>query len=316
MFVKKWKTLVVATLILLLLTPWSGTVSAAEVTVSSGGNIQAALDQVGNAGGGTVYLNSGTYTVSDTVFIPNNTTLKGQGTTRPIIKLAIGLNIPVIANKSLPFQQVKVEYLEVDGSVTLQEMQGKTKGNVNGIQFTDRHNNNIQNYGATIIDSIVKNAAMGILIGRTDGVDIIDTNISYCGTMDGTLGYHNIYISTSDNVRLYRVNSSHSQTGMGIKLTDYYADQNEQSFVIDQVTADNNKDRGISTYDLSNVTIRGSYFRNNGKSGMNIIRSEGSIVNNVATGNGFQENVAYDIWFNDSPNIQQSGNTYVTKAGF
>ena len=52
---------------------------AATATVNPGDSIQAALDAVAAAGGGTVYVNSGNYTLYSKCQIPDNVTLKGSG---------------------------------------------------------------------------------------------------------------------------------------------------------------------------------------------------------------------------------------------
>jgi hypothetical protein len=52
---------------------------ALDITVAPGGNIQSAIDQVNAAGGGTVNLQAGTFTVASSLLLRSNVTLKGAG---------------------------------------------------------------------------------------------------------------------------------------------------------------------------------------------------------------------------------------------
>lgn len=77
--------------------------------------------------------------------------------------LKSGLNIPVIQNKYVPYNNVNIDFIEVNGNVTTSEMQGNTKSSVTGIQFTDRHNSSITNTYGGIYNCKVHNCGMGII---------------------------------------------------------------------------------------------------------------------------------------------------------
>ena len=94
---------------------------ALDVTVNPGGNIQAALDTVGNAGGGTVFVKYATYNISATLKVPNNTRIKGVST-RPIIKMAAGANKSVFQAKSSPFNTITYDFIAVNGGLTNAQM--------------------------------------------------------------------------------------------------------------------------------------------------------------------------------------------------
>lgn len=293
---------------------FTGTAEAASATVSQGGDIQAALDKVGDAGGGTVYLKSGSYTISATLKIPNNTTLKGQGSTRPIITLKSGLNVEVIQNKSQPYNNIKVDYLEINGGLSKAEMDNNSRYNVLGVDFSDQHSG-LFSTKASVVNSYIYNCAMAIVMGRVTGCTITDTNITNCGSA-ATVGFHNIYLSIVDEVYVDNINSSNCRTGMGLKLTDYYAAQKEKSIVVKNSTFNNNYDRGMTIYDMENITVYNNTCNGNKKSGINLIRCEdGSVIYNKALNNGYVIDVAYDIWFNSCSGLTQNNNTYKTSKG-
>ena len=69
------------------------TVGAAGADVMGTDNvaIQKAVDRVAAAGGGTVLLKAGTYTLSNSVQLPSHITLRGEGPDKTILKKAAGV---------------------------------------------------------------------------------------------------------------------------------------------------------------------------------------------------------------------------------
>ena len=61
------------------------TVGASEADILGTDNlaIQKAIDRVAAAGGGTVLIKAGTYTLANSVRLVSNLTLKGEGAARP-----------------------------------------------------------------------------------------------------------------------------------------------------------------------------------------------------------------------------------------
>jgi parallel beta-helix repeat protein len=292
---------------------------AASATVSPGQSIQAALDAVGNAGGGTVYVNSGNYSISSTLLIPNGVTLKGSGATRPVITLANGKNVEVVANKSIPFSNCKADFLSVNGGLTNAQMDAGTYNGTNGIDLGDHHNT-VTNTNGTIINCYATNCSMGYMMGRLNNGRLDSCTVTNCGgaPIGSTPGLHNIYISTVDPFIARYVTSTYCRTGMGLKITDFYGDQTETSQIVEYCQLNNNYDRGTAIYDINPLIVRNNTCNNNGKSGINIFRctSGGQLTNNTATGNPYVVNVSYDIWLNSCANMTISGNTYGTKNGF
>lgn len=292
---------------------------AATATVNPGDSIQVALDAVGNAGGGTVYVNSGNYSVPTSQYVPNGVTMKGAGATRPVITLGNGKNVAVVRNKSVPSTNVKMDYLSVNGGLTNAQMDAGTYNATNGICISDFSGGSYSTNG-TIINCYTTNCSMGYIMGRVNNASLDSCTVTNCGgaPVGSTPGLHNIYISNCDPFIARYVNSSNCRTGMGLKLTDFYGDRTETSQIVEYCTLNNNYDRGTAIYDLNPLIVRNNTCNNNGKSGINIFRctSGGQLLNNTATGNLYSANVAYDIWLNGCANMTISGNTYGTKNGF
>ena len=297
----------------------SNPLHAATATVNPGQSIQAALDAVGNAGGGTVYVTSGNYTLYSKCQIPDNVTIKGSGTTRPVLIPASNWNNDIVCNKSIPFTNVKVDFISVNGGLTNAQMDAGTYNNTNGIDISDQHNT-VTNTNGTIINCYATNCSMGYVMGRTSNARLDTCTVTNCGgaPIGGTPGLHNIYISDCDPFIATHVNSTYCRTGMGLKLTDFYGNRTETSQVVEYCQLNNNFDRGTAIYDLNPLIVRNNSCNNNGKSGINIFRctSGGQLLNNTATGNLYLVNVAYDIWLNACSGMTISGNVYNTKSGF
>jgi hypothetical protein len=290
---------------------------ALDVTVNPGGNIQAALDTVGAAGGGTVFVNYATYNISASLLVPNNTRIKGV-TTRPIIKMAAAANKSVFRPKVAAFNAVTYDFIAVNGGLTDAQMDsgGSAFNSTMGI-----HHGNTGTYGSNlyVYNSTVTNCSQGVVMGEVNNAEAKWLTITNCGGMPvgSTPGLHNAYISNVNPFLAHQVNSSNCRTGMGFKMTDFNNNRTETSQRVENCVFNNNKDRGIAAYYLSPLVITGTTCNNNQKSGINLITcSNITLTNNTATGNPLVVDVSYDIWLNGCSNITQSGNTYGSKRGF
>jgi hypothetical protein len=67
----------------------------AEVIGTDDGAIQKAIDRVAAAGGGTVLIKAGTYTLQNSVRLVSHLTLKGEGPDKTILKKATGVRSPL-----------------------------------------------------------------------------------------------------------------------------------------------------------------------------------------------------------------------------
>ncbi|WP_020619827.1 right-handed parallel beta-helix repeat-containing protein [Paenibacillus daejeonensis] len=319
--------------------------AAATMTISPNQSIQQAMDQLASQGGGTLYLNPGTYTVGYGVKVCNNCTLQGvSATNRPIVKLASGKDEPVITTATVPFTNVGVRHVIVDGGLAATEQNypeyfhkgsdeynqrissgAESKAaldarieaariNVVGIDFSDRHAG-VMSSGATIENARVQNSAMGVIIGRTHQVTIKDSQVTNNGGINKY--FHGLYLSIVDHVLVEGLDASNNKTGMGLKVTDFYDTNNEASIIIRNSKFNNNYDRGMTVYHMQNLVVNNNEAKDNGKSGINLINCKnGSLTNNTALNNPLVVNVSYDIWLNTTTNFTISGNVFGSKRGF
>ena len=188
--------------------------SAATATVNPGQSIQAALDAVGNAGGGTVYVQPGNYDITASLKVPNNTRLKGV-TTRPVITMAANTDKPVILPKTVPFTAVTCDFLSLNGGLTNAQMDAGTYWGAVGIQFGGG-NNGTAGY---IYNCNMTNCTAGVVMGYvTDGL-MQGVNITNCGcTGTTTPGMHNVYISNTDPFRASYCSSTYCRSREGWQL--------------------------------------------------------------------------------------------------
>lgn len=316
---KSYLTLIPRALLLAGAALFASALHAATATVNPGDSIQVALDAVGNAGGGTVYVNSGNYSVGTKCMVPDNTTMKGSGTTRPVLTLTGSKNQQVVRNKSVPFSNVKVDFISVNAGLTNAQMDAGTYNSTNGIDLSDQFTTAINTNG-TIINCYATNCSMGYNMGRTTNARLDSCTVTNCGgaPIGSTPGLHNIYISTCDPFIGRYVTSTYCRTGMGFKLTDWDGTHTETSQVVEYCQLNNNYDRGLAVYDTNPLIVRYNTCNNNGKSGINILRSTsgGQLLNNVCTGNPYVAAVSADIKLDGCANMTISGNTYGSKIGF
>lgn len=297
----------------------AGHVRAATATVNPGQSIQAALDAVANAGGGTVYVTSGNHAVYSQCMVPNNVTIKGSGSTRPVLTLLGSKNQQVVRNKSVPCSNVKIDFISANGGLTNAQMDAGTYNNTNAICISD-FSAGVSSTNGTIINCYATNASMGYIMGRVNNARLEASTVTNCGgaPVGSTPGLHNIYISNCDPFIARYVTSTYCRTGMGLKLTDFYGDRTETSQIVEYCQLNNNFDRGTAIYDLNPLIVRNNTCKNNGKTGINIFRctSGGQLLNNTATGNPYAAGSSADIWLNGCSGMTITGNTYGTKIGF
>jgi len=303
-----------------------GSLQAATATVNPGDSIQVALDAVGNAGGGTVYVNSGNYANYSPCTIPNSTSLKGSGSTRPVLTMAGAKNQEVVRNKSVPFSSVTADFISVNAGLTNAQMDAATYNASNGINLGD-HNTASQSSNGTIINCYATNCSQGYMMGFTTTAKLDSCTVTNCGggEVGTTPGLHNIYISSCDPFLARYVTSTNCRTGIGLKMCDWYSSIAETSQVVEYCTLTGNKGIsgkyngiGLAVYNINNLIVRNSSCSNNTGDGMYIVNctSGGQLLNNTCTGNSYVTNVAYDIFLSGCANMTISGNTYNTKSGF
>jgi hypothetical protein len=240
--------------------------------------IQAALDAVGAAGGGTVFIKEGTYQIAAQLTITANVELRGAGTTATILALDSGVddNLLMIGSNS------KLSNLTIDGNDA-----GQTINTVDAVVLTSASEN------ISIEDVIVHNSARhGIVVfdGLTDVYfNRIEAYDNYAGGI-GIQGY-------GTNIHFSNVYSHDNGTvvvgGDGIVG---YNPANDGVFVTDCYCY-NNVGHGIHLGG-KHINIENINVHNNTNQGLLLRNSDDSVLEEANVNNVFSySNTSYNVGF-------------------
>jgi parallel beta-helix repeat protein len=257
--------------------------------VTSGTSDQVEINQaLTAAAGGYVYLHEGTYTVDDSIEIPNNTTLSGAGNSTVIrIRSSHDTHLDVVTAIGTNRTGQSVMNLKIDGNKDNQtsgiqrgvsfsgvgtDSGGTTKGvNVRNVTAVDfRHNgiyiNNSKN--GNVVNNVVSNSnSAGFHLN-----DIEDTTVT--GNIAKGTGQHGVHLHNSDN-NILSENVSVSNTINGI-----YLQASDHNIVSGNTTRDN--ERGFRLHSSSNNTVSANTATGNNTYGiaLNSVSDNNSIVSN------------------------------------
>lgn len=269
---------------------------ALNVTVAPTGNIQAAIDQVAAAGGGTVNITSGGGTIRTPLRMKSNVTLNGAG--NPATTLTIGGSFTGIQHNAEGLSNLTVQNLKIAGNGE------NTSTNCHGIIISS-----LGTYFRTVKVSnvqVLSCGGMGVHIKRANGITVSSSNLHDNG---GFTLMHNIYIreSTAANVSGSSLNGSNGGTGLHVAGVC-------SNITIRNNTLSNNGSQGMNIQDTpSTITVQGNTADGNGRSdstrsdgisftgtgalidantcrnnignGIHTWGGNGRITNNLATGN-------------------------------
>lgn len=216
----------------------SGPAYALNLSVAPNGNIQAAIDQVAAAGGGTVNITAGTATLSAPLRMKSKVTLNGAG--NPTTTLNAGGDFTVITQNAQGLNSVRIQNLKING-------RGRT-GSINcaGLviqSFTIYHkdvaieNVQIQNFGG-----------MGSHLKRCENSRVTNCNYHDNGK---DLFHHNLYIRQCNGTNVSDTQLNNSPIGSGFHIAGVTIGGS-----IKNSTCNNNGQNGMNIQDRpSNYTI-------------------------------------------------------------
>lgn len=224
-------------------------VSTYSVTVPLGGDIQTYINQAASAGGGTVNLSAGTYTLSTTLYIKSNITLNGAGMSLTNIQIADTLH------------NVIEDYAEGLSNVTIQNLKviGKNSVTCFGIliQALTTYHNNVQISNVEVTD-----AGMGVHFKRINNLNITNCNFHHNGCLSQIGYYHNLYIRSCNQVSVSNcyLNNSISANGLNVSYC--------KNITVSNCIADNNYFRGMRAADTDGFAVLYSSMNGNGDVGL------------------------------------------------
>lgn len=247
-----------------------------DVSVAVGANtstIQAAIDSASSAGGGTVTLDSGTYTITTPILLKSNVSLAGAGKDITVLKrdpnYSMGIYGVLSSATTGGLSNVIVKNLTIDTNYVVAPFDSSTN-NVEVtnygvlIQGADGSNNKIQ------FDAIkVQNSSIGFHIKGTNNLTV--TNSEFTKNGGAYYYWHNVYLRRVSKVLLKNNTMSYGTSGNGINIS--YSD----NITIDSNHVYNNYFRGIRAADSSYIdTINNQVYSN--------ITGDGIIYNSESTG--------------------------------
>lgn len=230
---------------------------ALDVTVPVGGDIQAAVDRVSAAGGGTVSLAAGTHSLADTLFIKSNIRLFGQG---PDATVIAGGDFPVIKQAAEGQRDIVIEKLKVTGLPT-----EKCYGIL--IEAYQTYHENI-----TLRDIAVTGTGMGVHVKRANNVLVENADLRANGSPGKEGYYHNLYIRSCDNVRVADSRLDAGTSGNGLNIS-YCKD-----VVVERTTARDNFFRGMRAAETDGFTVVGCTITGNGGAGLIANQEKGNVT--------------------------------------
>ena len=271
----------------------SDTATAAEQTAA----IQAALDAVGDGGGGTVALSAGTFTVEGTgkaadgaLRVDSNTTLAGAGMGQTVIKLADGATsvtgiIRTDSGQTLADGSFKTTHNVTIRDLTIDGNQANTSGDVDGFYSGARPDSGLADSHITL-DQVEITQVSRYGFDPHEGTEHL--------TITNSVAHHNgrdgFTIDGSEHV-VFANNIAHDNGRHGINIVTGSRDvliENSQSF--------DNGSSGlvIQTGDneirawTADVTVIGGSFDNNARYGIEARQTQDLTITNVAaSGNGY-----------------------------
>lgn len=259
--------------------------------VATGSGDEATINTaLAAAAGGKVYLTEGTYTIYDSISIPNNTVLAGAGAGTIItFPNGFGLDRSAIVNTDTATGTgITIRDLKIDGNNANISM-----GNGNGIYLTGVGSDASGSVraGAVITNVIINNLYNGASLASTIALDgSYNTSIT-----DSTLGSGNVYIRGGHNILSNNYIFDSQQVGI-------YIDSTSHDNTVTDNTIQNTELWGIYLYSATFTTISGNRITNTGgtttndaiylDSSDNTTITSNTIDDNSATTNNYAINIA------------------------
>lgn len=275
--------------------------------IASGSSDQTTINNALNAlplGGGVVYLLEGTYTVTGSISIPNNTVLTGTGP-NTLITIPNGSNgqFDIITNKDTSTgTRVTVQNLKIDGNEANIGASGfNTAVYFNHVGSVDANRNPVLG-GGLINNVIAANLYDGIPTGAIELSNSNNTNVENCD-LENTNHSVGILIYGENNMALNNTVNGSNPSG-GIQIGSY-------NNTVAGNTIKNAVGNGLSLSGSINGNVYGNIIDNTVNSGIDIWNNS---TYNVVSNNTVMNSGVDGIYLVDSTSNNLSGNVIGTSA--
>ena len=234
---------------------------AVDETVSVGGDIQTAIDNVAASGGGIVTLSAGTHVITVPVRMKSNVTLQGEGDWGSLLKTTVNMKMIIADAEGLV--NLIIKNLAIEGTNAL------NGGGIEIIAGDDVEHDNVQ-----ILNVHCYNTGWGVHIKGTKNLLVKDCLFEGNGTV-GKEGFaHNMYLRRvyGAEVRDSRFLNSISANGINISYSTDIAVYNcEMS---------GNYFRGVRAANTDGYLVHDCIVKDNGNAGI-LANSEGVPTTNI-----------------------------------
>jgi parallel beta-helix repeat protein len=239
------------------------------VDVAVGESIQAAVDDVAAAGGGTVNLASGRHNISAPIELRSGVALQGQGRGgdgMTTIYNDLGTDMVIMLDgRDGGLSDVIVKDLKVDCALTREQRDYTSDPGRNyGVYVTDEAAANER----VLLDSVqITACAVGFHVKGTSDLTIRDSDIHDNGGYE--FYFHNAYLRRVSRASIENTRLANSHSGNGVNIS--YCD----NITVSGSTLSGNHFRGVRAAESEYIDVLGNTATGNGDSGI-IMNSEGS----------------------------------------
>jgi hypothetical protein len=245
--------------------------AAAQLTVNvpAGGDVVGASLQVLAAGGGTINLAAGSYSITGSIVLGANTTINGAGgpgsATQSVIYAPASPNgIAMVTQAYAGASNLAISNLVLDGNIPQAAMlygtgNGNYAYNDTGIYIYDQSTTTV---GLNLTNVEVRHTLRGILTGLVDNL-----TISGCYFHDNNPGgfSHNMYLVATSGVEIDHTRSDNALTGDGLHI-----DFGGYFYTIRKSEFSGNNGLGILSQQDNSVTVEDSKIDFNTNDGIQI----------------------------------------------
>lgn len=252
---------------------------------SSDETIQAAINSASIAGGGTVTLEKGKYSIKKPIYLKRNVTITGAGKGATVLQIDanLGANGALTSNNSNPAVNVIIKNLTVDGVAAAEPDKVLNHDEIANYGILLDGNSYVND--KVLFDNIeIKNTNMGLHMKGSSNVTVQNSEFHDNG---GSINFwHNIYLRRVTKVLIENCDIYKSNSGNGINIS--YSDH----VTVDSSKIHDNHFRGIrvavsSFVDVTNNNVYGNktgdgIIYNSEKTGVTNFR----IIKNAVSDNG------------------------------
>lgn len=261
------------------------------------------------AAGGKVYLAEGTYAITGSISVPNNTTLSGAGN-GTLITIADGFDddIDMIVNTTGGGNGtgIAIQGLKINGN-----RDNQSDGEVAAIKLVGAGNGSGTSAvpAATITHTNVEETDRAVAIDSSKHITLTNNTWKHNSYGVFTIFSTNVIVSNNqiaDGTIRMNAADNNTITGNTMAIGDIVLNGVSNTTVTNNTVRGGGFD-GINLYGSSNNTITGNSLAENNRSG--IVLDNGS-RNNTVSSNAFQWNDTYGVWIGNSSN----GNAIVANS--